>query len=831
MEAAQQAVSRSKSIAKFDYATINRWRTAVQALCLFALNPFFFRYMGVCIPVMNCWSCPAAAFACPVGVAGNFLARGILPLAAIAITVFCGMIAGRVLCGWICPFGFLQDLMHKIPSPKIRLKGKWCRLLFILPLAFLALTVFLVPVVTGGVESPLFFCSFCPAGTLEAALPVHLAGGEMGFAEKTAVLPGSWRVWILVGFLALFVVMKRPFCRLMCPIGIATGFFNWIGLFQVKLADAEKCAECGECVNECPAGLDFFQSVNTKECLHCYVCSKSCPLRPHPIEKTAPCMSECPQRIDIRRALITVKLAEKRKASHEKAFREAWEIFVEKNPLPAVCGRVCPHPCETDCNRKEIEAPLSISAFERFIGDFALKRGLSLKKKSEYAYEDRIAVIGAGPAGLSYAYHLARRGYPVTIFEANEKPGGMLRYGIPAYRLPREVLDAEINRILKLGVELRCSTAVGRDISYDEVRKNYKAIFIGIGAHKGITLRMKGEDAANVMTGVEFLKRVNSGDTIDVGRKVVVIGGGDTAVDAARVARRMGAEASILYRRTRDEMPAISEEIEGAEEEGVHVRLLVAPVGFFKKGDRATKMVFRKCELAEPDASGRRRPVPIAGSEFEVEADFFISAISQAPDLRGMEKVDPPSDWAKANGMAETTDDTVFAGGDVASLGLVTTALAQGRTAAEAIHRKLRDIELAETKPVPPVIKHDKIRLDFYEDQKRTDSGQLDVDTRFENPDAEIVLALSEREAVEEAGRCMSCGSCFECGECLEACEDEAVIEPALPGEGYGFRHELCTGCRKCADRCPCGFIEMHMPDETPGISPIVSSIDGKTDL
>lgn len=297
--------------------------------------------------------------------------------------------------------------------------------------------------------------------------------------------------------------------------------------------------------------------------------AETSPLRPFHLEKDAPCMDNCPQGTEIRRVLMTIAQAEKYEKPQAQAFTEAWEILTEKNPLPAVCGRVCPHPCEAGCNRKEKDDPLAINNVERFVGDWGLNQNLKLKKLTEDARPERIAVLGAGPAGLGCAYHLARKGYAVTIFEAFDKPGGMLRYGIPAYRLPREILDGEINKILDLGVELRTNTAVGRDLPYEQVQADYDAIFVGIGAHKGRELRCPGEDAENVLSGVKYLNLANSGKSVELGDKVVVIGGGDTAIDAARVALRHGAKATILYRRTRHEMPAIEEEIVGAEEEGI----------------------------------------------------------------------------------------------------------------------------------------------------------------------------------------------------------------------------------------------------------------------
>ena len=280
------------------------------------------------------------------------------------------------------------------------------------------------------------------------------------------------------------------------------------------------------------------------------------PLRPKYSEKTPPCISHCPNEADIRGWLTTIAQAEAYGRTNEEALELAWQQITDRNPFPAVCGRVCPHPCEADCNRKNKDGSVAINAMERYVGDFGIKKELKLTKLSDEKHSEKIAIIGSGPAGLSCAYQLSRRGYPVTVFEAFSQPGGMLRYGIPKYRLPREVLDAEIQKILDLGVELKCNFVVGKDTTLDKLREEYKAIFVGIGAHKGYNLGVPGEDASNVFTGTEFLNRANSGEPVEIGEKVVVIGGGDTAIDAARVSKRLGADVTILYRRTRDEMPA-----------------------------------------------------------------------------------------------------------------------------------------------------------------------------------------------------------------------------------------------------------------------------------
>ena len=534
------------------------------------------------------------------------------------------------------------------------------------------------------------------------------------------------------------------------------------------------------------------------------------PLRPYFVEKLAPCGGGCPNETKIREILTTLALAEKHELSQDDAFREAWHLLIEKNPLPAVCGRVCPHPCEAECNRKEKDGAVAINNVERCIGDFALEREFPLPKLDDTTRSQKIAVIGSGPAGLSCAYQLARRGYPVTVFEAFPRPGGMLRYGIPNYRLPQEILDKEISRIVKMGVDLKCNTAVGRDIPYEQVQNEYDAIFVGIGAHKGYALGVAGEDAPNVMTGTEFLNRVNCGEKVDVGAKVVVIGGGDTAIDAARVARRLGAESIILYRRTRHEMPAIEEEITGAEEEGVQIEYLAAPIEILKEGGRAVGMKCLRMELGEPDASGRRRPVPIPGSEFTVDATMIIPAISQEPDFAGLDHLRSGEDWIKTDERGKVNDN-IFAGGDDLELGLVTIAIYQGRRAAETIHENFTG-EKPAVREKPEVIRHDKVMLQYYESKLRNEEFQVPVDQRFADPDREIAVGLTPEQAIEEARRCMSCGSCFECGNCWNYCQDSAVVKPLLKGQRYKFKLEFCKGCNKCAENCPCGYIEMHDP-------------------
>jgi NADPH-dependent glutamate synthase beta subunit-like oxidoreductase len=533
------------------------------------------------------------------------------------------------------------------------------------------------------------------------------------------------------------------------------------------------------------------------------------PERPRHVEKKPPCHATCPSGNHIRKFLTTLAQAEHLGRSTDQAFEQAWEIYTDTSPFPSVCGRVCPAPCETECNRKELEGAVGINKVERAIGDYGLDKGLKLKLLSDEKKPQKIAVIGAGPSGLSCAYQLARRGYGVTVFEALDKPGGMLRWGIPGYRLPETVLDGEINKILDLGVELKCGVKVGRDPTLDDLRKSYDAIYVALGAQQGVTLGVDGEDAPNVFSGVDFLSRFHHGEKLDLGADVVVIiiGGGDTAIDAARICKRLGANVTILYRRTRTEMPAIDEEVDEAINEGITIEFLAAPIGFRKANGLVAAMRAIRMELGEPDASGRRRPVPIEGSEFEIPASAVISAVSQAPDFGGFETLIEGRDWVKVDGEGATKVDGIWAGGDVIALDLVTTAVGHGRRAAEAIDSRFTGVPADEDKR--EVIRGDRMLLDHYTKAGRHEPTALDLDKRMEGMDVEVNLGLSEAETIDEARRCMSCGYCFDCEKCWMYCQDSAIDKPLEKGALYIFKLENCTGCKKCAEVCPCGFIDM----------------------
>ncbi len=528
------------------------------------------------------------------------------------------------------------------------------------------------------------------------------------------------------------------------------------------------------------------------------------PLRPKHAPKLQPCRHTCPSGNDIRKFITTLAQAERKEITMDQAYEDAWNVYTNTSPFPSVCGRVCPHPCETECNRDKLEAPVSINKIERAIGDFGIKNNLALSKLTDEEQSQSIAVIGAGPAGLTCAYQLVRRGYKVTVFEKADKAGGMLRWGIPRYRLPADVLDAEIKKIEELGVEIKLNTRA--DLA--KVKEEYDAVFVGIGADQGLKLRVEGEEAENVFSGVEFLNQVHHGESPNIGDNVIVVGGGDTAIDAARISKRMGANVTILYRRTVKEMPAIDSEIEEAQEEGIDLKYLAAPIGFVKDGDRITKVKCIEMELGEPDDSGRRRPVPKEGSEFEIEASSVIAAISQAPDFHGFEELIEGRDWIKINEDGLTKVDNIYAGGDAVNLRIATTAIGQGRIAAESIHAELSGEAKVEEEEI--LIKTDRMRLDHYEKAERLVPKTMGVTERLATADAQVSLDDDADAILAESRRCMSCGYCFDCEKCWMFCQDQAIVKPMEKLQLYKFKLENCTGCKKCSEECPCGFIDMQ---------------------
>ncbi len=553
--------------------------------------------------------------------------------------------------------------------------------------------------------------------------------------------------------------------------------------------------------------------------------TKTSARRPEQVDKLPPCLGTCPSGNDIRGWLTVIAQREKLGLSWEEALDRAFMIEMETNPFPSIMGRVCPHPCETGCNRgvKE-DGPVAINSVERAFGDWALERKLQAPKLDVGGpFSEKVAVIGAGPAGLSCAYQLARRGYPVTVYEGLPEPGGMLRYGIPDYRLPRDVIAAEVQRIADLGVDIQCSKTVGKDVSMEEMRKEYAAIFIGIGAHKGRNLGCDGEEGSGVYTGTEFLRQVAMGQAPPIGGRVVVIGGGDTAIDAARVslrlgldsagiAKRAGSKVTILYRRTREEMPAIDLEIDEALAEEIDIVYLAAPDEILRdaEGD-VVGMRVQRMELGEPDSSGRRRPVPIEGATYELEVETVITAVSQSPDTDSL-GLFTEEGWVDGDEWGCTKLDGLWTGGDNVNLGLATGAIGQGRKAAEHIHATLRGEELPYADRRPP-IGTDRLKLDFYEAIPRAQRTVLEPAERLAHPEREIDTGINLEDVEREVTRCFSCGSCFGCERCwmycTPACFKKLPEDKLEPGIYYSVDLGSCDGCDKCRDECPCGFLDM----------------------
>ena len=545
-------------------------------------------------------------------------------------------------------------------------------------------------------------------------------------------------------------------------------------------------------------------------------------LRPQQVAKQAPCLAECPAGNDVRGWLNTISQHTKVGKALDGALDDAFRTLSAVNPLPAVLGRVCPHPCEGSCNRKDKDSAVGINSVERFLGDWAIERKLPLPTiDAPGSRSEKIAVVGAGPAGLSCAYHLARRGYRVTVFESLPEAGGMLRYGIPDYRLPREVLAAEVRRIADLGVEFRCGTTVGKDVSFDALRSGHDAVFVAIGAHQGKKIRVEGEDGPGVYTGTGFLRQVAQGKPPPIGRRVAVIGGGDTAVDAARVSRRLpvdaadvakklGADVTLFYRRTRTEMPAIEEEVAGAMEEDVRIEFLTAPARIVRDASgKVEKLVVERMKLGDPDASGRRAPVP-TGDFLEHPCDTVITAVSQEPDFAAVGGELGGVRWIEADAWGRTSLPKIWTGGDNMNLALATTAVGHGRVAAESIHAALRGEEPRQSAKGPD-IGPTRLKMDFYEAKPRSDRGHVPAVERLARPHAEIDLGITKEQVVEESQRCLSCGFCFGCERCWMYCTPSCFTKVGEPGPGSYYRIKLdtCDGCKKCVDECPCGFLEM----------------------
>lgn len=560
------------------------------------------------------------------------------------------------------------------------------------------------------------------------------------------------------------------------------------GDFQVKInrkssfVDWNKCTGCGLCVEGCPVIIpnEFDQGIGKRKAIYLFfpqAVPKKCVIdkrEERPCK--AACIDACPAHTNVPGYIKLIA---------EGQFKEAYKLIRETNPLPASVGRVCYAPCQEACNRGQLDEPICIRDLKRVPADQWNIEELEVPVVAKT--DKKVAIVGSGPAGLAAANDLALKGHEVTIFEALPEPGGMLRVGIPEYRLPKEILRQEIGYIQKLGVEIKTGVQVGKEITLEKLKKNYDAIFVAVGAHGGMKLGVEGEDIPGVMEGIGFLRATSLGKKVDVGKKVAVIGGGNTAIDCARTAKRLGAEeVTIVYRRSRAEMPASVEEVTAAETEGIKIEFLTTPSRFSADNKKLAKMECVRMKLGEPDASGRPRPIPIKGSEFTIPVDTVIAALGQAPE----------TDFVKQSGVSlskrgtieidaktgVTNVEGVFAGGDVVTgPAFVIDAIAAGKKAARSIHQYLNGQPLEGEEPGK---EPEKFSQEEIEDRKKRFPSRNKVEMR-EGPVKkrvqdfrEVALGYSLEEALEEASRCLAgqIEGCIECHECERRCEPKAIV-------------------------------------------------------
>jgi 2-oxoacid:acceptor oxidoreductase delta subunit (pyruvate/2-ketoisovalerate family) len=542
--------------------------------------------------------------------------------------------------------------------------------------------------------------------------------------------------------------------------------------------------------------------------------------RPFYEDKTPPCSAACPAGNDIVSFIQKIT---------QKDFEGAWNLIREENPFPGICGRVCFHPCESKCNRGDYDEPIAIHALERFVADSAS----NLNKKIERGTGERkgiVAIIGSGPAGMSCAYHLGKLHYDVTVFESSSLSGGMLRSGIPSYRLPKDVLDREISNIEALGVEIRTGIRLGENLTWDDLKK-YQAIFVATGAHRSRGLHIPGEKGRSVFSGLDLLSKINSGKKLKLGDKIAVIGGGNTAIDVARSVIRLGKKATILYRRSKEEMPAFEDEMVEALEEGVKIRYLVNPIRIQQK-DGLKRLECLRMELGEKDESGRRRPIPISNSNFFIEADDVIIAAGEEIEvsflMKGMEK---------REGIVLTQRDGstgvqgVFAGGDLTSnqrtvahaigsgkkAALAIDCYLNGKDAEEAIHQVLigegpsisifRHLHPEARLMNPHVVTFQELNTDYFELSKRHRESISPVKGRLKGF-GEVAATFPEGIALEEAERCFNCGTCNGCENCYVFCPDASILK-AEEVLSHQVDYDFCKGCGICFTECPRGAISL----------------------
>jgi len=553
---------------------------------------------------------------------------------------------------------------------------------------------------------------------------------------------------------------------------------GYVGNFQVRVKkkpryiDLDKCTGCGECVKECPVEVDseFEEGLAKRKAVY-RPFAQAIPSAFVIDKRPSPCKSTCPAHIPVQGYIALIG---------QGKFNKALALIRETTAFVGTLGRVCHHPCELECKRKDVDSPLAICALKRFAYDVAAPSAPP-PQPVERTQTEKVAIVGAGPAGLSAAYDLVRKGYGVTVYEALPVAGGMLAVGIPAYRLPKDVLQKEIDYIKALGVEIKLNTPIGRDgaPSLEDLRQSYDAVFLAVGAHRSRKLNIPGEALPGVIHSTDFLRALNLGQEVELGKRVAVIGGGNAAVDAARSAIRLGSEVTIVYRRSRVEMPAIPAEVDAAAEEGVKLHFLAAPVRILSEDGRVTAMECIRMELGEPDESGRRRPVPIPGSEFTIEVDTVIVSIGQKPDLSPLAEAEA-TPWGTLTADPDTMAtplEGLFAGGDaVTGPASAVEAVAAGQRAAESIHRYLRGMDLRAGRTFEwPRAADIEVEIPAgTEKAARQGMPALPMSER-RSSFKEVELGLTEEQAQAEAARCLSCAVCSECLECVSLCEAQAI--------------------------------------------------------
>lgn len=581
-------------------------------------------------------------------------------------------------------------------------------------------------------------------------------------------------LFVIATILSL-IYKQRAFCMYLCPVSGFLGLYSMTSKLALRAKDVELC--------------NRIKKEREKEFSFDY--------------GIAGCRLHCPTGMDASSYIALIQ-----RGMH----KEALEVIRDATPFAGVLGRVCTHPCEAECLRGKVDEPISICRLKRFVADCVGYDETRPDSECKVRYKEKIAIVGAGPAGLSCAYHLTRAGYETIIYEAMPVAGGMMRLGIPDYRLPKKIVDKEIEYIKNCGVRMLTDTKIGKDTDFSTLRKEYQAIFVAIGASESRRLKIEGEELKGVYNAIDILRKVNLEERFDLGRRVVIIGGGDTAVDSARAVLRLGAEeARIVYRRTMDEMPAIKEEVDAAKEEGIKIEFLTSPVKVVGSDGRVTSLLCMKMRLGEMDESGRPKPIPIKGSEHLISADSIIVATGQYSDIEFLPKelsissagtiiVDPET--------LSTNIPGIFAGGDVVrGPDILVEALGMGRRAAIAIDNYLRgkNIERISFYPSEKKVEEEPLISGISHKEERMRPRLLPVKERVNNF-REVEESFTENMAQKEAKRCLNCGIC---GECYRG-SDEGWACAWFEKMGRMDRNNYCGLCMECVKSCPYDNIGLY---------------------